>query len=137
MGKLKTFLMAGLAALLFSCGEKLIEPPENVIPKDKMVLMLKELAVLNAARTTSIAKLKEYGIDPTSYVFEKFGVDSLQFVESDRYYASLPAQYEDIYLQVEALLTQEKERVDALKKMNDSLEAVEKRDALSAEKDTL
>jgi hypothetical protein len=108
--------------LFWACGEKLMEPPENLIPKDSMVLIIKDMAVLNAAKTTNLGKLREYGIEPTDYVFEKYKIDSAQFVASDRYYASLPLEYEALYARVEELLEKETEIMSQQKRVNDSIQ---------------
>ncbi|MFS4468684.1 DUF4296 domain-containing protein [Maribacter sp. 2210JD10-5] len=128
----KQLIAVGLLLFLLACGEKLIDTPENLIPKDEMVLILKDMAILNAAKGINLGKLKEYGIDPTNHVFEKYGIDSAQFVESDRYYASLPEDYEALYIEVETLLEKEKEILDEAKKLVDSLERNKMK---SAEKD--
>lgn len=111
---------------LFSCVEKLIEKPEKLIPQDKMVLILKELAILNAAKGTNLAKLRDNGIEPTTFIFEKYEIDSAQFVDSDRYYASLPLVYESIYKEVESGLEKQKIQRETNKKMSDSLNLLKK-----------
>lgn len=110
-----------LVLLCISCAEKLIEKPDNLIPKDKMVMILKDMAIVNAAKGTNLGKLKDNGIEPTTFIFEKYEIDSAQFVNSDRYYASLPLEYESLYKQVEVNLEQQREEVMAAKKVNDSL----------------
>ncbi|WP_281541462.1 DUF4296 domain-containing protein [Maribacter aestuarii] len=122
---------------LFSCAEKLIKKPDNLIPRDKMVEILKEMTILNAAKSTNLGILKDNGIEPTTYVFEKFDVDSIQFVESDRYYASLPQEYEAIYKEVESLLEAQKKRVEEIKKINDSLKLIDKEYRFDKLKDSL
>lgn len=112
--------------LLFSCAENLIEKPKNLIPEDKMVLVLKEIAILNAAKGTNAGNLKDNGIDPTNYVFNKFEIDSAQFVDSDRYYASLPLVYESFYEKIETQLTDAKLALETQKKLKDSLELVKR-----------
>lgn len=112
--------------LLLSCAEKLIEKPDNVIPQDKMVLILKDMAIINAAKGTNLGKLRDNGVDPTTYVFEKYEVDSAQFVDSDRYYASLPIVYESIYKEVEASLENQRVQLEAEKKEMDSLNMLKK-----------
>jgi hypothetical protein len=112
--------------LLFSCAEKLIEKPDNLIPRDKMVLILKEMAIVNAAKGTNLGKLKDNGIDPTTFIFEKYEIDSARFVDSDRYYASLPLVYESLYKEVESSLENQREQVEADKKLNDSLNLLKK-----------
>ena len=112
--------------LLFSCAEELIEKPENLIPQDKMVLIFKEIAIVNAAKGTNIGKLKDNGIEPTTYIFEKFEIDSAQFVDSDRYYASKPLLYETMYKDVESRLENQRIQLEAMKKEKDSLNLVKK-----------
>lgn len=123
---MKSIRIAILVVLfLAACGEKLIEKPEDLIPKDKMVLILQEMALINAAKGVNLGILKDNGVEPTTYVFEKFGIDSAQFVISDRYYASLPAEYEAIYTEVEASLEAKRIALEQEKKITDSLKLLE------------
>ncbi|MGS0525333.1 DUF4296 domain-containing protein [Zobellia nedashkovskayae] len=87
-----------------ACNEKLLEEPKNLIPKERMVEILQDLAIVNAAKTTNLQVLRDNGVEPMDYIFNKYSIDSLQLVESDRYYASLPVEYEKIYKEVEANL---------------------------------
>ncbi len=123
---MKRVMLFASIVFLVSCGEKLIEQPENLIARNQMVLILKDMAIVNAAKSTNIGKLKENGIDPTTYVFDKYNVDSTRFVDSDRYYASIPLEYEGIYKEVESLLEEEKERLKELKERNDSLKLLQR-----------
>ena len=119
---MKNLFVLLLVILLTSCGEKLLEKPEDLIPKDKMINILKDLTILNSARNLSVTVLHDYKVEPTTFVFSKYGVDSLQFVTSDRYYASLPNEYEAMYEEIEKQLDEEKEEISELKKIKDSLE---------------
>jgi hypothetical protein len=110
-----------LFALLFSCGEKLLEKPEDLIPKDKMINIIKDITILNSARSISVTVLHDHKIDPTTFVLSKYGVDSLQFVTSDKYYASLPNEYEAMYAEIEKQLDLKEEQVSESKKIKDSL----------------
>ena len=112
--------------LLFSCAEELIQKPENLIPQEKMVLIFKEMAIVNAAKGTNIGKLKDNGIEPTIYIFEKFEIDSARFVDSDRYYASKPLLYETMYKDVETMLENQRIQLETMKKEKDSLNLVNK-----------
>lgn len=111
-----------------------MERPENLIPKEKMVDILRDLAILNAARTTNVAILQKNNVEPMPYLYAKFGIDSTQFSDSDRYYASLPEEYESIYAKVEMRLEKEKEEIEELKRVKDSIKFKErelKREAMS------
>ena len=114
---------------LVSCVEKLIEKPDNLIPRDKMIAILEEMAILSGAREhkVNILVLKKNGIEPTQHLFEKYDIDSTIFVESDRYYASIPAEYVSMYEEIEASLTEKKEIMDEKKKINDSLKLIEQK----------
>jgi len=114
-----------LLILLVSCGEQLMEKPKDLIPRDQMVEILLELAVVNAAKNTNVAILRENQIEPTEYVFKKYHIDSARFASSDTYYASLPWEYEAIYKEVESKLEKEKKILQEAKKISDSLKAIE------------
>lgn len=118
-------LNIGLALLFFSCNQKVIEPPKNLIPEGKMVEMLTELATINAAKINNVSVLQNHNIEPMPYILRKFGYDSIQFVESDRYYASIPVKYEAIYLIVQSKLEKQGETEHQAKLINDSLKLIE------------
>ena len=124
---MKKFILLLLTLTVGSCVEKLMEKPDDLIAKEKMVNILSELAILNAAKSINVGKLREHDIDPTTFVFKKYGIDSLQFVASDRYYASIPLDYEEIYTEVEAILARKTEKIEEAKKINDSLKLIERK----------
>ncbi len=113
-----------LIIALLSCNDTLLEKPDSLIPEDKMVEILKDLAIVNAAKSTNVAVLHDNDIEPMAYIFEKHGIDSLQFVESDRYYASIPPQYEKIYKEVESKLEKQIKAMEEAKQVNDSLQRI-------------
>jgi len=119
---MKYALITGLAVLLISCGEKLMEKPEDLIPKEKMINILKDMTILNSAKSTNISVFHDNKIEPTSFIFSEYGIDSLQFVTSDRYYASLPNEYEAMYIEIEKQLEAEEKEVTEAKRIKDSVE---------------
>ncbi len=123
---MKKFGSLVLMISLLSCNENLLEKPDNLIPEAKMVEVLKDLAIVNAAKSTNLAVLHDNDIEPMPYIFEKYHIDSLQFVESDRYYASLPVEYERIYKKVESKLEKEVKIVEEAKRVKDSLTRIER-----------
>ena len=124
--------------ILISCGEKVIEPPENLIDEEQMSLILYDIAILNTTKGTNPAILKKNNIKLMPFIFEKYKIDSLQFAQSDLYYASIPLKYQEIYETVEERLEvvvntikkQEDRKRDSAKKANkvrkDSLNAMKK-----------
>lgn len=109
MGKAILFLCV---ALLLSCGEKVVEKPEKLIPKDKMVDLLYDMAILTAAKNTNADLLKRNNIETMDYLYKKYGIDSTQFSNSNTYYASIPTTYLSIYTEVDERLGKAQERVE-------------------------
>lgn len=118
---MKRLFLFSFTILIISCAEKLIQEPENLITAEKMVDVLNDLSILNAAKTANSIKLENSGIETMKFIFEKHGIDSTQFVISDRYYASRPVEYESIYSKLETRLETETERLKEIKKIKDSL----------------
>lgn len=114
---------------MISCKEdKLVERPENLIPQEEMTEILYDLALINGLRSTT-AIVETYGIETMPYLYEKYGIDSLQFIRSDLYYASQPIQYQKMYQfiadrlenkleEIKKVRTQQKDSTLQLKKQN-------------------
>ncbi|WP_318343605.1 DUF4296 domain-containing protein [Flagellimonas baculiformis] len=126
---MKKLLFLLVFLMVVSCAEKVVEEPDNLIQKEKMIDILHDLAILNATKTTIGAKLDESGIDIMEFLYKKYQIDSTQFSESDLYYASLPLEYQAIYTEVETRLDKrQKAMEEATEKKNDSIrKANEKR----------
>ena len=128
---------------LLSCGEKVLEKPENLIPKEKMTAILYDLAILNATKSSFSSVFDDSGIDIMEFLYKKYDVDSTQFAQSDLYYASVPLEYQSIYEEVDARIEKKKEAMEAnTQRRNDSIrEAQNQRkdsiEALKKEKDSV
>lgn len=106
--------------LLLSCAEKVVQKPEDLIPKDTMVQILHDLAVLNAATASPNMAPERYGLETMDFLYQKYQIDSTQLVQSDRYYASQPLEYQSIYEAVKEQLGKTKETLeDAEDRKND------------------
>ncbi|MEO1484766.1 MAG: DUF4296 domain-containing protein [Bacteroidota bacterium] len=116
----------GITLLLFlmlvGCAEKVVEPPANVIPREKMITILYDLALLNATNTSFRNVMQKQNKQMMELLYERHNIDSLQFAESDLYYASKPLEYEYIYEQIESRLKKKQKGLeDAKKQANDSI----------------
>lgn len=109
----------------FSCNEEVIEKPENLIPKEQMTEIYYDLAIIAAAKKINPIHLEKYEFETMHYIYKKYGIDSIQFVKSDIYYASIPMEYEAMYKTIEERLEEEKSVFDASKeRQSDSLRKV-------------
>lgn len=111
--KLKVSLLLLVLALV-ACGEKLVEKPENLIPEEKMVSVLYDMALLDAIKSSHPQVIARNNIYVMDFLYEKYGIDSLQFVNSDLYYASIPSKYQAIYKAVEERLTRERDSISSI-----------------------
>jgi hypothetical protein len=89
-----------LTLTLFSCSNRTIEKPDNLIDEAKMENILYDLALLQAIKGNDPKLLPKNNIDPKKYVFQKYKIDSLQFVNSNKYYSADIENYKTIYERV-------------------------------------
>lgn len=94
------------------------EKPDNLIPKEKMIDIMMESYLSNAARSVNNRKIRSYGLKLDSLIYAKYDVDSLQFAKSNDYYAADLQTYESIFTTID-------ERLNALKTKADSIQKVE------------
>ncbi|OYU81126.1 MAG: hypothetical protein CFE23_06450 [Flavobacterium sp. BFFFF1] len=110
MKKLAFFFIA--AFLWTGCNDNPVEKPKNLIPEDQMVDIIYDLSLLEAIRLSDPGAIREKKINPSTYVYEKYKVDSLQFAKSDHYYAGDINKYAKLYEKVEKRLEKRKETED-------------------------
>ena len=105
----------------FGCQDvKQPEKPQNLIPKDKMVDMLTEAYLANAARSVDNKSIISNGIVLDSLIYRNFGVDSLQFAKSNEFYAADVNTYIEIFNKVEARLIGMQTKLDSIRQIERS-----------------
>ena len=93
--------------LLFSCGEEKAEKPKNLLPENKIVDILYDIAVLQAISSYQPKALDSSRVDAKNYIFKKYKTDSLTFTQSHEYYALDLKKYEGIQKKVAARIDQD------------------------------
>lgn len=116
----KRFFILFIGILLFSCTSNTIyKKPDDLIPKDQMVDLLADMYIANAAKNFK-TDFGERNIAYMPFIYEKYGVDSLRFHNSNVYYMSRLSDYEKIHKKVKA----------KLQKMLDTLEPKKEVDSI-------
>jgi galactokinase/mevalonate kinase-like predicted kinase len=118
--------------IIVSCGgegKKRIKKPDNLITKDKMVDVIYDMSLVSAAKGVNRKLMEQQGVHPDQYVYEKHGIDSLQFAESNEYYAFDLDAYDEIYKKVKAKLEKDKMYYTELVQKEDS-----QRDSINKER---
>lgn len=115
--------------LIFGCGNSdRPSKPDNLISETKMSEIIYDVFVLNSAKGINRRILEQNGILPEDYVYEKHGIDSLQFANSNDYYSYDTKIYERIMSTVKQKIESEKKINEVLvereEKTNDSLKAI-------------
>lgn len=109
----KAILSVLLLSILWSCtqngsGAK----PENLIDEDTMVQILYDATQLEVMKSFPDKNPEFEAIFGRPYIYLKYGVDSLQLLESEAYYLKNPRIYYKIHLRVLLLLEQRKDSFD-------------------------
>lgn len=103
--------------------------PKNLIAKEKMSDIIYDLYILNAAKGVNRKLLELNGVMPLEYIYRKYEIDSLQFAESNTYYAFNTEIYSNIIDKVKADLEKNKNQFEILAKKDqarqDSIRAVD------------
>lgn len=77
-----------------------------------MTDILYDLSLLDAMADTYPGTLEDNDIEVMELIFEKYRVDSAQFIQSDRYYASQPHLYEEIYQELHDRLKNQRDSIN-------------------------
>ena len=109
---MKKLVVVIIIALSFiQCKNNNIEKPskpDGLISEDKMVEVLYDMTIISAAKGLNRRVIENNGIDPEAFVYEKHGIDSTLFAESNRYYSYDIKTYEAIYARVKEKLQAQK-----------------------------
>lgn len=93
---------------LVACNNQPVEKPKNLIPEKKMTEILYDMALLDAIRTQAPYSPGKSTINTREFIYRKYKVDSIQLVQSNRYYIAQIELYKKMYEQVNERLTKEK-----------------------------
>ena len=109
---MKKVLLFLVAIFVIGCQESGIVKPNNLIEKDKMVNVLYDISLLEAVKNQNISG----GITPeqiNKFIYKKYKIDSLQFVNSNKYYASEVEEYKKMFQKVKDRLEAESKKLEA------------------------
>ncbi len=97
----KYLIIILLSLVLINCtSNTIIEKPENLIPKEKMVDLLTDMFLASGARNIKNIN-DDRKVEYFPLVFEKHHIDSIQFRESSYYYISKIDEYDAILQEVD------------------------------------
>jgi len=106
-----------ILVLVFACNTNSIEKPKkpnNLIGKAKMVDIIYDMSLFTAAKGVGKWNLENEGISPETFIYEKYAIDSLQFVLSNAYYSYDTENLKGIYNKVNERLQNQKVYFDSI-----------------------
>ncbi len=99
---MRVFLYIIIGLILASCTSNTIyKKPENLIPKDSMVLLLTDMYIASSAKNQKnkyLRREKNYMF----LVYEKYKIDTTRFDASNTYYTSMVDEYSEILKSVKS-----------------------------------
>ncbi|MEZ4839598.1 DUF4296 domain-containing protein [Flavobacterium sp.] len=131
------YLLLFFGLFFLSCKNEGAKKPTHLIEEEKMVDILYDISILEAIRSSNPGVLGDNSIDAQTYIYQKYGIDSLQFLENTAYYASDFKKFRKMYEEVENRIAIKKVEADSLlkkKQEEDNKRAIELR---SISKDSL
>lgn len=127
----RILILLAIVTILASCKDEIVKKPERLIEKPVMIDIMYDLSLLNAIKYQNSASLDTFKINPTTYIYKKYKIDSLQFVKSNSYYAADYKEYTDIIEQVNNRLTKNKANLDSLAKPKKKIGKLQAKPVLS------
>lgn len=125
---MKNFIVIILVLFLsVSCEKALVKQPKRLIEKGKMIDIMYDLSVLDAIKYSNPLSLDSSDTSPKKFILQKYKVDSLQFAQSNMYYAADYENYKDMFDQIA-------KRLETNQKKADSLVKIEEKKAAKAKK---
>ena len=113
-----------LFAILISCQKPAVQKPDDLIDEKVMVDIMYDISVLEAMKSQKAVILEANAINPNMNIYKKYKIDSLQFANSDKFYASDIKKYKEIFEKVNNRM---EEKIDGFKKATTSKRAPDER----------
>ncbi len=103
-----------LLTVLSGCKKELVKEPKRLIEREKMVNIMYDLSLLEAMKVENPGLMDSIKYTSNQYIYKKYKIDSVQFAQSNIYYAADYKEYEKMYNQIKTRLDNEKTQVNSL-----------------------
>tara|TARA_A100001011_G_scaffold137493_1_gene145021 strand:- start:224 stop:583 length:360 start_codon:yes stop_codon:yes gene_type:complete len=113
---MKRFIIIVLFLFIFSCSQhRETNPPENLIGQELMGKIMLDIILMKNINRNGYAIKEKRNLLVDQYILQKYGVDSLQFNQSQNFYSKNPKEYTYIFEMVQFKLNE----------LRDSLQKIE------------
>ena len=97
--------------LTMSCNNSVVDKPDNLITKDKMFDILYDISLIEAIKSQNI-KGGLSSKEGSNYIYKKYKIDSIQFINSNKYYASNVEEYKKMFDKIKEKLNKETKEIE-------------------------
>ena len=126
---MKNFVCIVLVLFLsVSCKKELVKQPKRLIEKGKMIDIMYDLSLLDAIKYQNPLSLDSSDTSQKRFVLQKYKVDSLQFAQSNIYYAADYEGYKDMFDEIAKRLEKNQRAADSLSKIDEKKAAKAKKE---------
>lgn len=109
--------------MMVSCQKAYeVSKPDELIGKEKMVEIITDMMILDAAGNVSDIPLKKNKISPYQLISEKYEIDSIQLKQNLNYYNTQFDENLEIYEEVKANVEAKRKALD---KTNEDLDSIQ------------
>lgn len=110
-----------ILTMMVSCQETYeVSKPDQLIGKEKMVEIVTDMMILDAADNVSDIPLKKNNISSYQLISKKYGIDSIQLKQNLNYYNTQFDENLEIYKEVKANVEAKRSALDEPKEDSDS-----------------
>jgi hypothetical protein len=125
---MKNFVLIVLVLFLsISCKKDLVKQPKGLIEREKMIDIMYDLSLLEAIKYQNPLSLDSSDTSQKRFVWQKYKVDSLQFAQSNIYYAADYNGYKEMFDEIAKRLEKNQRAADSLAKIDEKKAAKEKK----------
>lgn len=112
---MKKIIILFLVIPFLNCGSKNeVKKPAKFINQQQMENILYDLAILQGVKSYKPEELAKNKINPKTYIYQKYNIDSLKLVQNNQYYAADLENYKLMFDNVVKRITAEKTVIDTL-----------------------
>jgi hypothetical protein len=108
---MKKLALILLSALAISCGNETVQKPGHLLSEDEMVDILYDVALLQSLKSYKPQVLDSNNVDPRTYIYKKYKLDSITLSQNHNWYASDLENYEKIQQRVSKRLERQHDKL--------------------------
>ncbi|MFP9100841.1 DUF4296 domain-containing protein [Flavobacterium sp. RHBU_24] len=109
---MKKLVFIIVALIAVACNNNLVPKPDKIIEEDKMENILYDIALIQGIKSYKPALLDSNGVDPRTYIYKKYAIDSLTLAQNHTWYAANLEKYGKMQGNVVNRLKADREKLD-------------------------